>query len=379
MKKRLWIIGSIVLVAALLLGLSYLTAKDRCRRAYCALQETDTAHYTQQHYSNSKLSSTKEAWINRDVYLHYTDVHDLKNIQDTWYIGVGDSHWQAEVEDPESPLVWKHYGNGGPGKIWYHAWEYFDRAQCRVRNFGMAVEFVTDLGSDNCTLSRQIETQTFYLDLRGKISKIQTELVTYNSHNIDPDDIHSNDNDIYTFHPTDPAQIREAILDVYETPAAVMPDDKELCDMEAEWWNFADGPEELPQVSDLVVLFKPETQKSQYAYTRTTGTVTQVLQGDLPAGNRIELTEVAYTEGRKLWTTEGYCPMTTGKEYLLFLKAYEPDSPLAGMYAIVDMTYGKYVPGATAFWEYELLPGVQAERYRQWYEAVKKLYPNVLE
>lgn len=97
---------------------------------------------------------------------------------------------------------------------------------------------------------------------------------------------------------------------------------------------------QLQEVSDLIVVFTPETQEnvlSRYSdgnvasgYTKTTGQVTQVLKGQAPA--QLVITEECYTADDALWTQGGYLPMETGKPYLLFLTAYDAGSDYAGMY-----------------------------------------------
>lgn len=74
---------------------------------------------------------------------------------------------------------------------------------------------------------------------------------------------------------------------------------------------------QLQEVSDLIVVFTPETQEnvlSRYSdgnvasgYTRTTGQVTQVLKGQAP--EQLVITEECYTADDALWTQGGYLPM----------------------------------------------------------------------
>ena len=162
-------------------------------------------------------------------------------------------------------------------------------------------------------------------------------------------------------------------------------------EVDADWKNLANSPEELPQVSDLVVLFKPETQENKLSffsdglvfdgYTLTTGRVTKVLQGSVEVNAQIQVTEASYTQnnGTELWTISGYLPMQKGEEYLLFLKAYETDSAFAGLYRIVDITYGKYIPGVNAARNFEIASNFNTDRYAQWFQVVKEMYPEVFD
>ena len=73
---------------------------------------------------------------------------------------------------------------------------------------------------------------------------------------------------------------------------------------------------QLQEVSDLIVVFTPETQEnvlSRYSdgnvssgYTRTTGRVSQVLKGQAP--EQLVITEECYTLDDALWTQGGYLP-----------------------------------------------------------------------
>ena len=106
---------------------------------------------------------------------------------------------------------------------------------------------------------------------------------------------------------------------------------------------------QLQEVSDLIVVFTPETQEnvlSRYSdgnvssgYTRTTGRVSQVLKGQAP--EQLVITEECYTLDDALWTQGGYLPMEKGQSYLLFLTAYPGDSDYAGMYYPTELELGK--------------------------------------
>ena len=143
---------------------------------------------------------------------------------------------------------------------------------------------------------------------------------------------------------------------------------------------------QLQEVSDLIVVFTPETQEnvlSRYSdgnvttgYTRTTGQVTQVLKGQAPA--QLVITEECYTLDDALWTQGGYLPMETGKPYLLFLTDY------AGMYYPTELERGKYPLGqdlttsdSAAQWQVYSLDGDTLSDYQSWYRQVSALYPDL--
>lgn len=165
--------------------------------------------------------------------------------------------------------------------------------------------------------------------------------------------------------------------------------------------DFAQTVSELQQVADAVVVFTPQRQENvtnrysdgnvSFGYTKTTGTVEQVLSGDCVAGDSICITEECYTTnlGTVLWTQGGYLPMNPGERYLLFLVAYRPGSTYEGMYYPVDLEYGRYVmpqavplaldqseAGTAA--DFHLNEYADLETYRQWYEEVFALYPELV-
>lgn len=163
----------------------------------------------------------------------------------------------------------------------------------------------------------------------------------------------------------------------------------QVVEEEVEWVSMADTPEEMPLVSDLVVLFVPETQENKLGYfpgyfefngyTLTTGCVTKVLQGNIVENSQLQVTEVCYVynEGTELRTIDGYLPMQQGGEYLLFLKAYEEDSAFAGMYSIVDMNYGKYIVGSRSIKDFEIASEVSTERYEKFFDGIRAMYPEL--
>jgi len=158
--------------------------------------------------------------------------------------------------------------------------------------------------------------------------------------------------------------------------------------------------EDLTNVSDLIAVITPQAQENvlmhfndglvAFGYTKTTGKILQVLQGEIPVGNTVLITEECFTTdgGTVLHTQDGYLPMNVGESYLLFLKAYPANDPdYAGMYYPVDLEYGKYVldssglPGEASSpqWNavYQVTGAADLTEYHRWYQYVQKLYPEV--
>ena len=150
---------------------------------------------------------------------------------------------------------------------------------------------------------------------------------------------------------------------------------------------------QLQEVSDLIVVFTPETQEnvlSRYSdgnvssgYTRTTGRVSQVLKGQAP--EQLVITEECYTLDDALWTQGGYLPMEKGRPYLLFLTAYPGGSDYAGMYYPTELELGKYpltdqpltASDAAGAWQIYSPDSSTLSQYQSWYQQVAALYPDL--
>lgn len=150
---------------------------------------------------------------------------------------------------------------------------------------------------------------------------------------------------------------------------------------------------QLQEVSDLIVVFTPETQEnvlSRYSdgnvssgYTRTTGRVSQVLKSQAP--EQLVITEECYTLDDALWTQGGYLPMEKGRPYLLFLTAYPGDSDYAGMYYPTELELGKYpltdqpltASDPVDTWQVYSPDSSTLSQYQSWYQQVAALYPDL--
>lgn len=150
---------------------------------------------------------------------------------------------------------------------------------------------------------------------------------------------------------------------------------------------------QLQEVSDLIVVFTPETQEnvlSRYndgnvssGYTRTTGRVSQVLKGQAP--EQLVITEECYTLDDALWTQGGYLPMEKGRPYLLFLTAYPSGSDYTGMYFPTELELGKYpltdqpltASDAAGAWQVYSPDSSTLSQYQSWYQQVAALYPDL--
>ena len=163
--------------------------------------------------------------------------------------------------------------------------------------------------------------------------------------------------------------------------------------MAADRITQAESVAQLQEVSDLIVVFTPESQENVLSYfsdgnvsggyTRTTGTVSQVLKGEPP--EQLVITEECYLVDNVLWTQGGYLPMQEGESYLLFLTAYDRDSVYAGMYFPTELEKGKYplmdepltASDSADAWEVSVIEGDDLHDYQNWYQQITDLYPEL--
>lgn len=168
-----------------------------------------------------------------------------------------------------------------------------------------------------------------------------------------------------------------------------------VCQIQADRLTQASTVPQLQEVSDLIVVFTPESQEEvlfrytdgnvSSGYTRTEGKALQVLKGDVSEGAALTITEECYTVDDTLWTQGGYLPMEIGQSYLLFLSAYDADSDYAGMYFPTELEYGKYLLSQTPLTAessaqtYQIYASGSGARgsYADWYQQVSALYPQV--
>ena len=163
--------------------------------------------------------------------------------------------------------------------------------------------------------------------------------------------------------------------------------------MAADRITQAESVAQLQEVSDLIVVFTPERQENVLSYfsdgnvsggyTRTTGTVSQVLKGEPP--EQMVITEECYLVDNVLWTQGGYLPMQEGESYLLFLTAYDRDSVYAGMYFPTELEKGKSpltdepltASDSADAWEVYVIEGDDLHDYQDWYQQITALYPEL--
>ena len=127
--------------------------------------------------------------------------------------------------------------------------------------------------------------------------------------------------------------------------------------MAADRITQAESVSQLQEVSDLIVVFTPERQENVLSYfsdgnvsggyTRTTGTVSQVLKGEPP--EQLVITEECYLVDNVLWT-QGKYPLT--------------DEP-------------RTASDSADAWEVYVIEGDDLHDYQDWYQQITALYPEL--
>ncbi|MCD7784356.1 MAG: hypothetical protein LUH18_02040 [Oscillospiraceae bacterium] len=129
--------------------------------------------------------------------------------------------------------------------------------------------------------------------------------------------------------------------------------DNEISLIQADRNILAETPDDLADVSDVIVLAKLKDSENILitdpmdgniitGYQKSKLEVLEVYKGDI-SGEDIVITEECFYVDDTLWTQQGYLPMEKDTEYILFLSAYSDESLYAGMYFPVDLEHGKYV------------------------------------
>ena len=213
MKKRM----ICIFLGFFLLLLSGCGEKELFRRGFEQLQELSVLHvrneqYLGDNFGDLKLLTVRNEWRNgEDFYWEGDD--------GTKYLSYGERRWTIE---PQQHTQWKQqsYPIEAHSKWWNnHEPETFLEGTVSVRREGeyIVLEQNLDLGSANCTLSRQISTTTFYMRQSGEIARITLVTVTYNGYEIDAEDIRSVSKHEYYITPLDAAVAEEKIQAQHQT------------------------------------------------------------------------------------------------------------------------------------------------------------------
>lgn len=187
------------------------------RQAVTQLQErTDIQVCQEQYYGKDfeslKLLAVRNEWRSGEDF-YWEDEEGTK------YLSYGTGRWTVK---PRQYTQWKQHEFDIESVFgwWYNtvAEDHLSGEVVFHEEDGYTVlEQTEDLGSANCTLSRQISIRTFYINGDGEIVRITRTLVSYNGTEADPGQIHSVSTNAYDIHTIEAAAAREKIRQQYQT------------------------------------------------------------------------------------------------------------------------------------------------------------------
>ena len=217
MKKR---------IVAILLTLSLLILpgcdqeidnEELFHRGFEQLQKQTALHvrneqYYGENHADIKLLAVRDEWRNGENFYWESNNADQ-------YLCYNQSYWTIK---PNRYTQWKHHNYPIDSfSDWWneYSWEQFLEAEVTFRKEGkhIVLEQRKDHGSDNCTISRQISTNTFYMTRDGQIVRIALETVTYNGTEADPEEIDCVSRHEYYITPVDSNVAEGKILEQYRT------------------------------------------------------------------------------------------------------------------------------------------------------------------
>ena len=217
MKKQ---IVAILLTLSLLIlpGCSQeIDNEELFRRSFKQLQKQTALHVRNEQYfgknlADIKLLAVRDEWRSGENF--YWESADADQ-----FLCYNQSYWTIQ---PNRHTQWKRHKNPiSSFSDWWNDYscEQFLEAEVTFRKEGkhIVLEQRKDHGFDNCTVSRQISTNTFYMTKDGQIVRITLMTVTYNGTEADPEEVHSVDKQEYYITPVDANVAEEKIMEQYRT------------------------------------------------------------------------------------------------------------------------------------------------------------------
>jgi hypothetical protein len=136
----------------------------------------------------------------------------------TRMLGYEGEYWGIR---PPKHSYWKQYSNPEYSyTTWnnYEAEEFLTGEVAIWREGGnIILEQKRDYGTDNCSLSRQIATYTFYMETSGEIVRYTSELITYKGKEVNPKEISGISKSEYYITPIDAEEATEIVREQYES------------------------------------------------------------------------------------------------------------------------------------------------------------------
>ncbi len=215
MKKR--VICIVLTICLLLLPGCQQNRENRAnmelfRNGFKQLQELSSLHVRNEQYNETKLLTVRNEWRNGEDFYWSSD-------RGTRYLSYGGNYWTYDF--PPHTDWEKRERRIESISTWWNNYEpddfFVGYVTFRKDGEYIILEQTEDLGSDNCTFSRQISTNTFYIDEDGKIVRITLMMVTYSGREVEPGKIHSISKREYYITPMDAKEVEKQIQRQYQT------------------------------------------------------------------------------------------------------------------------------------------------------------------
>lgn len=215
MKKRLVCIFLILCLLILPGCGQWWEDAEQFRSGFTRLQELPAVHVREEHYYGKNFDDM-ELVLERDEWRSGEDFY-RKNDDGTRYLSYGGNYWKSEKNRSVQweQQSWPLY----PISTWNHDAQSYLTGAVIFRREGenIILEQREDLGSDNCTLSRQRSMTTVYMNENWDIFKITHMTETYSGMEVDPKKIHSVDTTVIYITPIDTSEAEERIQTQYKT------------------------------------------------------------------------------------------------------------------------------------------------------------------
>lgn len=221
MKKRMICILLLLCMLVLLPGCRQMRANRAnmklFRSGYARLQGLSSVYVRNEQYAEGdtnpeemRLLVTREEWRNGEDFYREDTAGDR-------FLSFGGKYWDY---DGHIQKQWREYSHPDSVSSWWknRTAESFFAGQVTFREEGefILLELTQDLGSDNCTFSRQIDNTTVYMRKDGEITRCTRELITYSGREVDPEKIHSISKSEYYITPLDPEKTAQIIQTQYQ-------------------------------------------------------------------------------------------------------------------------------------------------------------------
>lgn len=191
MKKRI-VCGMLILCLLLLPGCGQKRDNEMLfRNGFERLKEQTAIHVRSEQYigndfSNHVLLRVRTEWRNGEDF--YWEDEDGNR-----YLCCGSNYWTIQ---PQMHTQWKRRDHPIESySTWWNDYEPEDflTGEVTFRREGAYTLLIQrkDMGSNNCTLSRQIYTKTFYMGEDGEIVRITSAILTYDGIEAEPERIDS--------------------------------------------------------------------------------------------------------------------------------------------------------------------------------------------